>query len=140
MRFRKWGKIDYSYQSLLMEYQDKVSHSKHIVTFKNKPELNWSWVQADTVRLQIQVRWTLEWNLVFLICFQDKCSLDKYYCDIWLLLKRATGTYILNLVKIGPITAVIWPHFWWSIFWDLHDNKNFCKTSIDFSASSQIWG
>ena len=45
--YLKWDlenreKIDYLYQYLLMEYQDKVSHSKYIIIFKNKPELNWS--------------------------------------------------------------------------------------------------
>lgn len=99
--YLKWDlenreKIDYLYQYLLMEYQDKVSHSKYIIIFKNKPELNWSWVQAETVRLQI-------------ICFQDKCCLNKWHFESWISLKRITRTYILNLVKskFGPIIVVI---------------------------------
>ena len=99
--YLKWDlenreKIDYLYQYLLMEYQDKVSHSKFIMIFKNKPELNCSWVQAETVRLQI-------------ICFQDKCCLNKWHFESWISLKRITRTYILNLVKskFGPIIVVI---------------------------------
>ena len=129
--YLKWDlenreKIEYLYQYLLMEYQDKVSHSKYIMIFKNKPELNWSWVQAETVRLQI-------------ICFQDKCCLNKWHFESWISLKRITRTYILNLVKskCGPIIVVI-ALFLMVNFLGALMIKNFAKPLVDFTATSQL--